>query len=129
MAWVHMVVELALIEFLYFGFEVARARTRYQVRAPATTGNEVFERYFRVQMNTLELLVVFIPSILIFAHYLGPYVAAVLGAVFLIGRYLYFAAYVKDPGRRELGYLLSSAPTVILLVGAIYGTARAIPYT
>src|SRR5579864_6032065 len=103
MAWVHVVVELALIEFLYFGFEVGRARTRYQVRAPATTGNEVFERYFRVQMNTLEQLVIFIPSILIFAHYLSPYVAAVLGAVFLIGRYVYFAAYVKNPARRELG--------------------------
>jgi uncharacterized membrane protein YecN with MAPEG domain len=126
MPYVHIVIGLALIEFLYFAVGVTRARARYKVPAPATTGNEMFERYFRVQMNTLEQLVIFIPSILIFGQYLSPYLAAALGVVFLIGRLVYQFAYVKDPKKREAGFLLSVTPTVILLIGAIFGAARAV---
>jgi glutathione S-transferase len=125
MPYVQLVVGLALLEFLFFAYQVTLARVRYKVPAPATTGNEIFERYFRVQMNTLEQLVVFIPSILIFAQYLSPYIAAALGVVFLIGRLIYLVGYVKDPKKRETGFVLSVLPTVILLVGAIFGAARA----
>jgi len=128
MPYVQLVIGLALLEFLFFAIEVTRARTRYKVPAPATTGNEVFERYFRVQMNTLEQLVLFIPSILIFAQYISPYVAAALGVVFVIGRLIYFMGYVKDPKKREMGFVLSFLPTVILLVGAVIGAARATFY-
>ena len=61
MNWVHLVIGLVLLQFFFFCMAVGRARGTYNVAAPATTGNEVFERYFRVQMNTLELLVVLIP--------------------------------------------------------------------
>jgi uncharacterized membrane protein YecN with MAPEG domain len=125
MPYVHIVIGLALVEFMYFGFAVAQARGRYKVPAPATAGNEMFERYFRVQMNTLEQLVVFIPSILIFGQYLSPYLAAALGVVFVVGRLVYLAGYVKDPKKREAGFILSAVPTTILLVGAIFGAARA----
>jgi glutathione S-transferase len=125
MPYVHIVIGLALIEFLYFGIAVAQARGRYKVAAPATTGNENFERYFRVQMNTLEQLVVFIPSILIFSNYWSPYVAAALGAVFVIGRLVYFLSYVKEPKTRELGFTLTIAPSCVLLVGSIIAAARA----
>ena len=126
MPYVHIVIGLALVQFLFFAVGVTRARVRYKVPAPATTGNEMFERYFRVQMNTLEQLVVFIPSILIFGQYLSPYLAAAIGAVFLIGRLVYQFAYVKDPKKREAGFLLSVIPTVILSIGAIFGAARAV---
>ena len=125
MPYVHIVVCLALVEFLYFALAVAGARGRYKVAAPAVTGNEIFERYLRVQMNTLEQLIVFIPAIILFGQYLSPYIAAALGVVFLIGRLLYFFAYVKDPKKRELGFALSFLPTVILLGGAIFGAVRA----
>ena len=125
MPYVHIVIGLALVEFLYFGMAVGGARGRYKVAAPAVAGNEIFERYFRVQMNTLEQLIVFIPSILLFGQYLSPYVAAALGGVFLIGRLVYFFAYVKEPKKRELGFILSFAPTVILLGGGIFGAVRA----
>ncbi len=128
MPYIHIVIGLALVEFLYFALQVASARGRYKVAAPAVTGNETFERYLRVQMNTLEQLVVFIPSILLFGQYLSPYVAAALGVVFLIGRLVYFLAYVKEPKKRELGFILSVAPTAILLGGAIFGAARAALY-
>jgi glutathione S-transferase len=126
--YVHIVIGLALVEFLYFVLAVGRARGRYKVAAPAVSGNEIFERYLRVQMNTLEQLIVFIPSIVLFGQYLSPYVAAALGAVFLIGRIVYFVSYIKDPKKRELGFMLSFAPTVALLGGALFGAARAALY-
>ena len=125
MPYIHIVIGLALVQFLGFALAVAGARGRYKVAAPAVTGHEIFERYLRVQLNTLEQLVVFIPSILLFGQYLSPYVAAGLGVIFLIGRLVYFVSYVKDPKKRELGFILSFAPTVILLGGAIFGAARA----
>ena len=109
---------LALLQFFIFCMAVA-ARATYNVDAPATTGNEVFERYFRVQMNTLELLIVFVPADLLFACYVSAYWAAGLGAVYLIGRILYFRGYVKAPAKRSTGYMLSGVPTIILLGGAI----------
>src|SRR6202023_3429143 len=125
MPLVHLVIALALVEFFLFCVAVAGPRPRYNIPAPATTGNEIFERYFRVQMNTLEQLVIFIPSILMFGQYFSPYLAAAIGAVFLIGRLVYLFAYVKDPKKREAGFLLSVIPTVTLLLGGIFGAARA----
>ncbi len=125
MPLVHLVIGLALLELLYFMIEVGRARGRFNVPAPATTGNEMFERYLRVQMNTLEQLVIFIPSILLFSQYWNPRVAAGAGAIFLVGRIVYFVAYVKEPRSRSLGFALSSYPTLFLLGGALYGAIRA----
>lgn len=125
MPFVHIVIGLALVEFLAFGLAVANARSRYKVAAPAVSGNEMFERYLRVQLNTLEQLVVFIPSILLFAQYMSPYVGAALGAVFLVGRLIYFFAYVNDPRSRELGFILTVAPNAALLAGFLFGAARA----
>jgi glutathione S-transferase len=124
MPYVHMVIVLALLEFFYFSLQVGKARGRYNVPAPATTGNEIFERYFRVHMNTLELLVMFVPSVLLFGLYLNPYVAAGLGVVYVIGRLVYLFAYVKEPKKREVGFGLSIVPILILMLGAIFGAAR-----
>jgi glutathione S-transferase len=121
MPLVHLVIALALVEFFLFAVAVARARARYNILAPATTGNEVFERYFRVQMNTLEQLIIFVPSVLLFARYVNVYVAAALGVVFLIGRAVYFQGYVKAPQARHIGFVLSAVPNLALLIGAIIG--------
>ena len=129
MPLVHIVVGLALAQFLFFCFAVGKARGTYKVAAPATTGNEMFERYFRVQMNTLELLVIFVPSMLLSGQYFGAYIAAALGIIYLIGRMIYFMSYVKDPKSRSMGYGLSILPVVILLAGAIIGAVRAAVFT
>ena len=126
MSLVYIVMGLALVQYLYFGFAVGGARGRYGVSAPATTGNEVFERYFRVQMNTLELLVVLIPALPLFAWYLSPRWAAGLGGVYLVGRFLYFYGYVKDPAKRSTGFLLSFLPLAVLLLGGIGGAIAAL---
>ena len=125
MPLVQIVLTLALVQFLFFCFAVGKARGTYKVAAPATTGNEMFERYFRVQMNTLELLVIFIPSTLISAQYFGAYVVAGLGVIYLIGRMIYFTNYVKDPKSRSMGYGLSALPVIVLLAGALVGAVRA----
>ena len=125
MAYVHLVIVLALLEFLLFGLAVGKARARYKVPAPAMSGHEVFDRYFRAQMNTLEQLVVFLPSIWLFAYYINAWTAATLGLLFIIGRALYFRGYVQAAEARHAGFVLSAVPTVTLLIGALIGAVRA----
>jgi len=106
-----------------FLMQVGRARDKYGVLAPATTGNEIFERYFRVQQNTLEQLILFLPGLYLFAHYLNPLWAAGLGLIYLIGRQIYSASYVKDPKTRSAGFGLTFLPTLVLIVGGLIGAA------
>ncbi len=119
--WVAAVAAIALLEYLYFGMQTGTARGRFQVAAPATTGHPVFERYFRAQMNTLEQLIVFLPSLFLFAHFVHAGLAVVLGLVFVLGRALFFRGYVADPARRGRGFLISFAANVLLVVGALLG--------
>jgi glutathione S-transferase len=124
--WVDLVTLLAVVEFFGFVYAVGLARTRYGIHAPATTGNEIFERYFRVQQNTMEMLVMFIPSLWLAARYWYPTYVAALGAVYLIGRLVYFFAYVANPKKRTLGYVLSILPVGIFWVIAGIGIVRAL---
>ena len=123
MAYVDIVTALALLQFVVFLMQVGRARDKYGVLAPATTGNEIFERYFRVQQNTLEQLILFLPGLYLFAHYLNPLWAAGLGLIYLIGRQIYSASYVKDPKTRSAGFGLTFLPTLVLIVGGLIGAA------
>jgi len=115
------VIALALVEFLVFGLLVGRARVRCKVDAPATTGHPVFERYFRVQQNTLEQLIVFVPSMWLFGLYVSALWAAGLGLLFVIGRALYLVGYVEDPKKRGAGFGISFLPNAILALGALTG--------
>jgi glutathione S-transferase len=126
MDWVAIVVLLALLECYAFGILVGRARGRYNVPAPAIAGHPIFERYMRVHQNTLEQLVVFVPAIWIFGHYLSPRLAAGLGLVFLIGRLVYFRGYVEEPEKRAPGALLSALAILVLVLGALFGAIRAL---
>lgn len=124
MPYVDIVTALALSQFIFFGFKVGAARARYGVKAPATTGNETFERHFRVQQNTLEALVSLIPGLYLFSRYFDPRWAAALGLVYLVGRQVYAASYVKDPAKRGPGYGLTFLPMVILIAGTGLGAIR-----
>ena len=121
MAYTDIVTALALLQFVWFGMLVGQARGKYDIKAPAVTGNEIFERHFRVQQNTLELLILFVPGLYLFSHYFNPLWAAGLGVVYLIGRQIYAASYVKDPASRSAGYGLSALPTLILVLGGLVG--------
>ncbi len=123
MNYIHIIALLAALQFFAFGILVGRARVRYGIKAPAVTGNEQFERAFRVQMNTLEQLVVFLPALLISGQYWSQALVAGLGLVWLIGRLVYRQAYVADPAKRHIGFVLTVLPTFVLLglglVGAV----------
>jgi glutathione S-transferase len=121
MTYVDIVTALALLQFFVFGLKVATARGKYGVNAPAVSGHPVFERRFRVQQNTLEQLILFVPGILLFGRYVNPLWAAGLGVLYLLGREVYSAAYVRDPATRSLGFGLSALPTLVLLVGGLGG--------
>lgn len=124
MAWVLIVIVLALLQYLFFGIMVGRARGQYQVSAPAVTGHPVFERYFRVQQNTLEQLVLFLPAVWLFAQFRDPEWAAALGVVYLVGRQIYFFSYVKEPRSRGLGFALTSLPVMVMLLGVLWEAVR-----
>lgn len=126
MAWVALVIVLALLELLVFQMLVGKARGKYGVNAPATSGNEIFERYFRVQENTVEQLLLFVPGVWLFGTFISPIWAALLGAVFIVGRAIYAATYIADPKKRGLGFALSMLPNLALLIGALIGAVRGI---
>ncbi len=119
MNYVDIVAMLAILQYLVFGSLVGRARGKYRVKAPAVTGHEQFERIYRVQMNTLELLVAFLPAMYAAARYWPAWVVAALGAIYLVGRVIYWRAYVVVPASRGLGFALSVAPVFGLALAAL----------
>ena len=121
MEYVTLVSGLVLLQYMAFAMLVGNARVKYGVKAPAVTGNEVFERFFRVQQNTLELIVVLLPSMWLFAQYVSADWAAGLGLVYLIGRVVYIRSYVANPASRSAGFGLSFLPIIVLVIGAMLG--------
>ncbi len=125
MELIAIVAALALIEYLVFGFMAGMARGKYKVEAPATVGHPIFERRLRVQTNTLEQLIVFLPGLVLFGRYVSAPIGAILGAVFILGRIVYSIGYVADPAKRSVGFGLSYVPTVLLILGGLLGAAAA----
>ena len=121
MKLVSIVAALALIEYSVFFLQAGKARGRYGVAAPATTGHPIFERYFRVQLNTVEQLIIFLPALFLCGYYANEVLAAALGLVFILGRALYARGYVRDPARRGPGFALTIASNFLLLLGGIVG--------
>ncbi len=126
MAYVHIVTLLAVLQFIAFGFRVARARSRFGVAAPAVTGNPVFERHFRVQQNTLEQLIGLLPGMYLFSIYYNPLWAAALGVIYLAGREVYAFTYVRDPRKRGPGFAMTILPLAALLLAALVGAVRSV---
>jgi uncharacterized MAPEG superfamily protein len=120
-----LVMILALMQFFFFGTLVGRARMKYNVPAPAITGDPMFERYNRVHQNTMESLILFLPGMTIFGYYANPNIAVALGLVWIIGRFIYLRAYLKEPGSRSLGFALTFFPSAILLIGGGIAALRA----
>ena len=123
MELVSLVILVALLQYMYFGILVGKARATHGIDAPATTGNEIFERTYRVQMNTLEILVALVPAMFIFAQNVRADVAAYAGIVYIIGRFIYLRSYVADPKKRSLGFLLSYLPLIVLVLWGIVSLA------
>jgi glutathione S-transferase len=118
---VAIVTVLMLVQFFVFAILVSRARVKNNILAPAISGNETFERYFRIHQNTMEQLVVVLPALWLFGWYVEPLSAAAMGLVFIAGRWMYCSAYVKDPAKRAIGFVIGNLAQTVLLLGALIG--------
>jgi uncharacterized membrane protein YecN with MAPEG domain len=116
MDMVAIITVLALMQFVWFGIQVGSQRAKHEVKAPTMSGPPEFERMFRVHYNTMEQLVVFLPALWLYAHMVNPLWAAGLGVVYLVARFIYRAAYLKDPAGRSTGFTLTFLPIAVMLV-------------
>ena len=114
-----IVTVAALLLYFVFGFRVGIMRARHKVEAPAMTGHPDFERAVRIQANTLEWLVIFLPLLWIFADLVSETGAAILGVVWVAGRILYAVGYTRDAAKRRPGFGIQALATLILLVGSL----------
>jgi glutathione S-transferase len=116
-----LVTLAAALFYFYTSVRVARARATFGVEPPAIIGNADFERVFRVHMNTLEWMPIFLPTLWLFAVYVNDLAAAVLGLVWIGGRVLYMTGYTEAPEKRSTGFLVQALAVGILLIGALAG--------
>ena len=116
-----LVTLLAIALYFYTGLLVAKARGKYGVKAPATTGNADFERVFRVQMNTLEWMPIFLPLMWLFAFYVRDWAAALIGLVWIVGRILYIQGYTQGADQRHRGFMVQALASGALLIGSLIG--------
>ena len=119
--WVVLVTLAALFFVFWTGILVAQARGKYKIAAPAVTGDPNFERTYRVQMNTLEWLPIFLVSLWIFAMYWDGRVAAALGVVWIVGRFMYAQGYIAAAEKRSMGFLVQGIAVIVLFGGGLLG--------
>lgn len=126
MAWLALVTIGALLVYMWCTLRVGIARGKYGIEAPATTGHAIFERHYRVQQNSVEQLVVFLPALWVFGTFWSPVIAAGLGSLFVVGRIVYAMGYVADPKRRTAGFLMGYLANAVLVIGGLVGAVLAL---
>jgi len=124
-----LIVLLALLQYVFFTARVGLGRGKYKVNAPACDGDETWNRLFRIQQNTMEQLIVFVPAVYAFAFYMSGLWVLIPGLTFMLGRFLYSAKYLKDPKTRGPGMILTLLSNVVLVAGALFGLLRVMFFT
>jgi len=121
MKWTAWVTLASLLMYLWMGLNVGRARAKFKIKAPACDGPVGFQSVLRVQLNTLEQFIVFLPALWMCAFFLSDRWAAIGGVAWVVGRIIYALGYYKDPAKRGFGFMLSLIASVGLMVGAAVG--------
>ena len=121
MAFVALVALLILCQYIVFMGLCGKARGDSGLKAPAVVGDENFERAYRVQMNTLEQMVITLPAMWLCANFFMPLVAALLGLAYFLGRILYRTAYMKDPATRGTGMMIGFLANIALVLCGLWG--------
>ena len=116
-----LVTLLAIAFYFFLATQVARARVKFGVKHPATTGHPDFERTFRVHINTLEWLPTFLVPLWLFALTLSDAGAAAVGLVWVVGRVVYFLGYRQAAEKRLPGFFIQVSACLVLFVGAVVG--------
>ena len=121
-----LITLLAIAVMFWTAINVGRARVAYDVKAPATSGHEMFNRAYRVQMNTMESALMLLPALWIYAAFIGDTGAAVMGLAWVVGRIWYALAYQKDPAKRGGGFSLALLAIAGLWAGGLWGVVKAL---
>ena len=127
LVWTEIVILVALIVYLGTMIYCARMRARHRIMAPATTGHPAYERAFRIQQNTLEQLVSFVPAVWLFSTLVNPLFGAGLGAIWVVGRVIYAFGYARNPEKRGPGFILAFIALIVLVVGALVKALTVLP--
>jgi glutathione S-transferase len=127
MVWTELVILVALALYLGTMVYCARQRARHRIMAPATTGHPTYERAFRIQQNTLEQLVVFVPAVWLFSMLVNPLFGAILGAIWIVGRLLYAVSYAQAPEKRGPGFIIAFIVLIVLVAGALVKAIITLP--
>ncbi|MGX4774616.1 MAPEG family protein [Bradyrhizobium guangdongense] len=114
-----LVTLLAIAFYFFTCINVSRSRSKTGVKAPAMSGHPDFERAFRIQMNTLEWMPIFLPALWLFAIYVSNGGAAVIGAVWIVGRIVYFIGYSQAAAKRGPGFAIQATAAIALWAGAL----------
>ncbi len=124
--WPSLITLLAVITYFGTTIYVGFARNKYGIKPPATSGNENFERAFRIQMNTLEQMIIFLPTLWLFAVYMSIKWATILGALWVVGRILFAVGYAIEANKRFLGFAMGLTATFSLMIGSAIGIIKAL---
>ena len=116
-----LVTCLSIALYFFTSLRVSKARAAFGIKPPAISGDPGFERVFRVQMNTLEWMPIFLSSVWLFAIYVSDPIAALIGLVWIVGRILYMTGYSQAPEKRRRGFGIQATAAVVLWAGALFG--------
>src|SRR3977135_4530219 len=114
-----LVTCLAILFYFFTSIQVSKARVAFDIKVPATSGNLDFERVFRVQMNTLEWMPIFLPSLWLCAIYISDGLAAAIGLVWIACRILYMTVYSQAANKRGRGFGIQAGAAILLWLGAL----------
>ncbi|MGH6828409.1 MAG: MAPEG family protein [Rhizomicrobium sp.] len=115
------VTVLAVLVMIYVMMLVGRTRRRVKIYAPAMAGHPDLERALRVQGNTVEQVVIFLPLLWVATLYFHGWIPALLGLIWCIGRVIYAIGYMRDADKRGPGFGISALASLALLVLAVWG--------
>ena len=114
---------IALLQYIFFTGRAGFSRSKYSIKAPKTVGNERWERIYRIQQNTMEQLVIFIPATLVFSIYVSASLVLLPGIMFFVGRHLYSRLYLQSPENRGPGMVLSFLSNILLVLCSLVGVS------
>lgn len=125
MYWTAWSTIAALILYFWVSIAVAKARKTYQIPAPEMNGPTPFLSVLRVQANTVEQLVLFLPALWMCAYFFSDAWAAAGGAVWTVGRFIYALGYYRDPKKRALGFSIAIAASFTLIGATVWSLLTA----
>ncbi len=110
-----------LLMYIWIFAKVGLARKKFGINAPETQGPVAFLSVLRVQANTVEQLVLFLPALWMCAYFLNDQFSALTGLVWVAGRIIYALGYYQAPEKRSIGFGIASLSTMVLIAGTVAG--------